>query len=170
MSLPHVHVACPCRMSMLLVHAACTCRMSMPNVHAECPCCMFMLHVLAACFSGIVSVSSCKSLRTAKTRKSANSRSFFCSRRFQFFRTLFFALLRSFFGFVLASAKARKKRRRPTLLQRPLALTFYKMTVGKTKNGRKGKNSVNKIKKLQGCFKHTAFLAAEGLFETWLDY
>jgi hypothetical protein len=148
--MPHIHAECPYHMPLPHVHAACPCRMSMPNVHAECPCCMFMLHVLAACFSGIVSGSACKSLRTAKTRKSAKSHSFFCSRRFQFFRTLFFALLRSFFGFELTRAKARKKRRRPTLLQRPIALTFYKMTVGKSKSGRKGKNSVNKIQRCKG--------------------
>ncbi len=42
---------------------------------------------------------------------------FFRAQRFRFFsRSFFFALSRSFFRFALASAKARKKRRRPPLL------------------------------------------------------
>ena len=49
MFMPHVHAACPCRMSMPYVHAACPCRMSMPHVHATCPCHMSMPRVHATC-------------------------------------------------------------------------------------------------------------------------
>jgi hypothetical protein len=52
-SMLHVHVSCPCCISILYVHAACQCLIpffiSMLHVHATSPCCISMLHAPAVC-------------------------------------------------------------------------------------------------------------------------
>jgi hypothetical protein len=49
MSMLHVNVEYPCRMSMLYAHTECSFYMSKLHVHSACPCCISMLHFHAEC-------------------------------------------------------------------------------------------------------------------------